>query len=259
MVHFYLTDVLTDVEHGDTVRVFGLEARHASTVARVQVGEVIAIGDGKGIVVRGEVRSTTAATLAVEVTEITVTPPRDPSLTLVQALAKGDRDELAIQAATELGVDRIIPWQADRSISRWTGPKAERGLERWQIISREAVKQSKRAWVPVVSPLADLRDLETLVADTRTLVLEPTATDGLSKVINAIKAPVRGSAGKFKATPVPDLAIIVGPEGGLAPRELAALVEAGATPVKLGTEVLRTSTAGPAAIAALSILLKRWG
>ncbi|THG28770.1 16S rRNA (uracil(1498)-N(3))-methyltransferase [Naasia lichenicola] len=259
MVHFYLTDVLTDVAVGDTARVFGLEARHASTVARVQIGEVIALGDGKGIVVQGEVLSTTAATLAVAVTDVTVTPPREPSLTLVQALAKGDRDEMAVQAATELGVDRIIPWQADRSISRWSGPKAERGLERWQIISREAVKQSKRPWVPVVSPLADLRDLETLVTEVRTVILEPTATDGLGKFVNMLKAPVRGEGGKFRAKPVPDLAIIVGPEGGVAPRELAALVAAGATPIKLGDEVLRTSTAGPAAIAVLSLLLKRWG
>jgi 16S rRNA (uracil1498-N3)-methyltransferase len=233
---------LTALAPGATVVLSGDEARHAVTVARVRAGERIAIGDGRGVVVRGVVTSTGPRELELEAEEVLVEDPPTPRITLVQALAKGDRDELAVQAATELGVDAIVPWAAARSVSRWEGPKAEKGRERWAAIVREAVKQSIRAWLPSVGPVSTTAQLADRLAGARILLLEPTATNALS----ALRSDGR------------DLALVVGPEGGIAPAELERLVAAGAEQVRLGASVLRTSTAGPAAIAVLNATLGRW-
>jgi 16S rRNA (uracil1498-N3)-methyltransferase len=233
---------LTELAPGATVGLAGDEARHAVTVARVRAGERIAIGDGRGIVVWGVVTSTGQRELELEAEEVLVEEPPPTRITLVQALAKGDRDELAVQAATELGVDAIVPWAASRSVSRWDGPKAEKGRQRWATIVREAVKQSIRSWLPSVSPVATTAQLAERLTGTRMLVLEPTAATALTD----LEADGR------------DLALVVGPEGGIASGELELLVAAGAEPVRLGASVLRTSTAGPAAIAVLNSMLGRW-
>jgi len=230
-----------DAVAGGVERVAGDEARHAITVARLRVGERVAVGDGRGLIVEGTVSSTDGAVLSVAVDRVRREERPRPELWLAQALAKGDRDELAVQAATELGVSGVIPWAAERSVSRWQGAKAARGRERWQSIVREATKQAIRAWVPEVAALADTR---TFCAFGGTiLVLEPTASTALT------------------AFPLGDLeriTLVVGPEGGVSPRELAQLEESGAHLVRLGSEVLRTSTAGPAALAALNVRLERW-
>ncbi|WP_350346816.1 16S rRNA (uracil(1498)-N(3))-methyltransferase [Agromyces sp. G08B096] len=227
---------------GDRFELTGDEARHAVTVARVRVGERLAIGDGRGTIVRGAVAATGPRELVVEVGEVVVEERPDRSLTLVQALAKGDRDELAVQAATELGVDRIVPWAAARSVSRWDGPKAEKGRQRWASIVREATKQSIRAWQPVVEPVTPTSGLAQRLQGTRVLVLEPSAPVALTDLV-------------FDGR---DLALVVGPEGGIAPDELQRLGAAGAEAVRLGASVLRTSTAGPAAIAVISAAIGRW-
>lgn len=244
MSHLYLDESLDlgAVVPGGTVTLSGDEARHAVTVARVRVGERIAIGDGGGTLLHGVVSSTGARELELTVDEVVTEEPPSPSITLVQALAKGDRDELAVQAATELGVDAIVPWAASRSISRWEGTKAEKGRLRWASIVREAVKQSIRARVPMVAPVTTTAQLAERLAGQRMLLLEPTATATLTD----IRADGR------------DLALVVGPEGGIAPEEAERLIAAGAEPVRLGASVLRTSTAGPAAIAVLNAALGRW-
>jgi 16S rRNA (uracil1498-N3)-methyltransferase len=165
---------------------------------------------------------------------------------LVQALAKGDRDELAIQAATELGVAAVVPWQANRSIVRWTGAKIERGRERWASIVREASKQSIRAHVPRVYSLVSTMQLAAFAEEWDLFVLDPHARERLTVV--DLPSPQVGRP----------LALIVGPEGGVSDSEMALLAEAGARCVCLGEEVLRTSTAGPAAIAVLNAKLGRW-
>lgn len=233
---------LTALAPGATVELTGDEARHAVTVARVRPGERIAIGDGRGVVVRGVVTSTGPRELALEAEEVLVEELPATRITLVQALAKGDRDELAVQAATELGVDAIVPWAAARSVSRWEGQKAEKGRQRWAAIVREAVKQSIRSWLPSVSPVTATAQLPERLAGTRVLLLEPTASTALT----GLQPDGR------------DLALVVGPEGGIAPAELERLISAGAEPVRLGASVLRTSTAGPAAIAVLNATLGRW-
>ena len=244
MSHLYLDESLdlAAASPGSLVELAGDEARHAVTVSRVRAGERIAIGDGRGTLVHGVVASTGPRELALEVDEVVVEPAASPRLILEQALAKGDRDELAVQAATELGVDAIVPWQAARSVSRWEGPKAEKGRQRWASIVREAVKQSIRSWVPTVAPVTATAGLAAQLDGGRMLLLEPTATTALTEL---------ESDGR-------DLALVVGPEGGIAPAELERLVAAGAEPVRLGASVLRTSTAGPAAIAVLNARLGRW-
>lgn len=242
MAHFYLADELVEAAVGGRVVLGGAEARHAVTVSRVRVGESITVGDGAGLVVTGEVVSAEPGELVLEVAEVRRIEASGPAIWLAQALAKGDRDEQAVQAATELGVDGVIPWSAQRSISRWEGAKIRKGQERWEAIVREATKQSIRPFLPEVAPLVTTKQLAQLAATTRMLVLEPTATTALS----SIEPDGR------------DLVIVVGPEGGVAPSELALLESAGAEPVRLGENVLRTSTAGPAAIAVLSAALGRW-
>lgn len=233
MASLYLDPHLepADAEVGARVTVRGDEARHAVGVARVRAGERIAIADGAGFLVRGPVVSIAPGELTIEVDEVRHDPQPEPRLWLAQALAKGDRDELAVQAATELGVAGVIPWQAERSVSRWEGAKAAKGRDRWAAIVREAAKQSIRSRVPEVLPLG-------APLPGRVLVLEPTAVLPLTEV----ELPLEG-----------DLTLVVGPEGGLSSRELAV-----GTPVRLGAEVLRTSTAGPAALAVLNALLGRW-
>ncbi|HUG50117.1 MAG TPA: RsmE family RNA methyltransferase, partial [Terrimesophilobacter sp.] len=140
MAHFYLNEQLTDAAAGSVVSILGEEARHAVTVSRIRVGETLSIGNGRGLVVTGAVVEA-GARLSIEAADVVRVPAPTPRLTLVQALAKGGRDELAIQAATELGVDAVIPWASQRSIVRWAGPKALKGQQRWASIVREATKQ----------------------------------------------------------------------------------------------------------------------
>ncbi|HEY9477486.1 MAG TPA: 16S rRNA (uracil(1498)-N(3))-methyltransferase [Microbacteriaceae bacterium] len=243
MAHFYLNDEFTEAAPGSLVSIFGAEARHAVSVSRIRLGESLSIGNGAGLTVTGTVVEAQAARLSIETATVRRVPANDPALVLVQALAKGGRDELAIQAATELGVDTVIPWAAQRSVVRWDGQKAEKGRARWDSIVREASKQCLRAWVPRVGPMTSTDGLRALAQPQRMLVLEPNAEESLT----AIRADERR-----------DIVLVVGPEGGIAPGELDALTAAGATPARLGDPVLRTSTAGPAAIAVLNGVLGRW-
>jgi 16S rRNA (uracil1498-N3)-methyltransferase len=241
MASLYLSDALGDPRPGDRVEVTGDEARHALQVARIRVGERIAVGDGRGTIARGVVAEAAPGVLAVDIDEVAHEPAPQPALWLAQALAKGDRDELAIQAATELGVAGVIPWAAERSVTRWEGAKVARNQQRWHTIVREASKQAIRSRVPEVAPLATTAQLHALPG--LVVVLEPTADLPLTAV--ALDDAER-------------VTLVVGPEGGIAPRELDRLAESGAVLARLGAEVLRTSTAGPAALAVLNAGLGRW-
>jgi 16S rRNA (uracil1498-N3)-methyltransferase len=242
MAHFYLSDNLDGVREGDGVELDAAESRHIVTVSRTRAGDPILLGNGRGVTVRGTVVSADPAGVVVRAELVEETARNVQLVTLVQALAKGGRDELAVQAATELGVDAVIPWSAERSVARWDGTKATKGRDRWQSITREATKQSMRAWLPDVRPIASTADLIEPATGARMLVLEPTAHTQLT----SIRPDGR------------DIALVVGPEGGVSPRELAAFAAAGAEPVRLGTSVLRTSTAGPAALAIINLILGRW-
>ncbi|MCU1446817.1 16S rRNA (uracil(1498)-N(3))-methyltransferase [Cryobacterium sp.] len=248
MAHFFLSETLGDAQGepavGSTVSLTGAEAKHAVTVSRVRPGETLLLGDGAGLVLGVSVLSADPAELTARVDSVRRTRPAAPRIVLVQALAKGDRDELAVQAATELGIDGVVPWAASRSVSRWEGAKIAKGQARWAAIVREASKQSIRPWLPTVSPLTSTKQLAALAGSTRMLLLEPSAADRLT----TIGQPAENL----------DIVLVVGPEGGIAPSELDILERAGATRVRLGDTVLRTSTAGPAAVAILNAALGRW-
>jgi 16S rRNA (uracil1498-N3)-methyltransferase len=221
---------------GDVVELDGDEGKHAASVRRMRVGEGIQLADGRGLRVRGQVAEVLPKSLKISVTSSENEPKDQLELVLVQALAKGDRDELAIQAATELGVSAVISWQAERSISRWDAAKAAKGQARWQVICDEAAKQSLRVWHPRVEPLVTSQELTARIGEfAQVLVLDPTAEVGI--------ASVSMKPGK--------IAIVVGPEGGIDETELAAFEKAGALRVRLGEPILRTSTAGVVAIAAI--------
>ncbi|MFD1722175.1 16S rRNA (uracil(1498)-N(3))-methyltransferase [Amnibacterium endophyticum] len=231
MAHFYLATALS-AEHAELT---GEEARHAAQVARLRAGERVVVGDGRGRTADAEAVAVARDRVELRVLDLREEPEPSPRITLVQALAKGGRDEQAVQAAVELGVAAIVPWQATRSVSRWTGAKVESGRERWAAIAREAGKQAMRPWAAEVLPLRSTAEVAALPG---LVVLEP-------------GAPVR-----IADLPPGDATLVVGPEGGIAPEELAAFDAAGAARARLGPHVLRTSTAGPAALAAL--LAPRW-
>lgn len=242
MALHFLVESSTDAAVGDLVSLTGAEAKHAAVVRRLRVGEAVTVGDGAGAWLAGTAEEVSPARVDVRIAERVEHPAPTPRIVLVQALAKGDRDELAVQAACELGVDEIVPWQASRSVSRWEGPKAAKGRERWATIVREAAKQAHRAWLPdVVAPVSTTQ-LAERAREQRVLLLDPTAPVRLSEIEPDDR----------------DLVLVVGPEGGISEEELRRLTEAGAERVLLGDTVLRTSTAGPAAIAVLSVALGRW-
>jgi 16S rRNA (uracil1498-N3)-methyltransferase len=241
---------------GDVVVLDGPEGRHAATVRRTRVGEVVDLVDGRGTRVTGTVAVATKGALTVEGTARVVAPAPAPRSTLVQALAKGDRGELAVETATEVGVDAIVPWAASRCVVRWDGDRGDKALERWRSTAREAAKQARRSWFPEVAAPARTADVAQLPG--RLLVLHESASTPLAAV-----PLVRGSgdpegAGSTAEVDEAGIVLVVGPEGGISDEELARLVAAGGTAVRLGPTVLRTSTAGAAAIAVVSARTGRW-
>jgi 16S rRNA (uracil1498-N3)-methyltransferase len=241
-LHVHLVPSLAGVDVGAPVSVEGSEAHHAVAVRRLAVGEPVQLTDGAGRVAECEVTATGRARLDVVVRSISSVPAQLPEVVVVQALPKGDRGELAVEVLTEIGVARIVPWAAARSVAVWRGDRAAKSLARWQATAREAAKQARRAWFPEVTPLASTDEVAALIAGAPlALVLHEGATEPLP-----VELPDR-------------LVLVVGPEGGLTPEELAAFADAGARTVRLGAEVLRTSTAGVAAVAALLSRTDRWG
>lgn len=228
---------------GSELELTGPEGRHAATVRRVRVGEQVDLTDGRGTRARCTVTGLARDLVRLRVDAREVEPEPAPRLVLVQALAKGERGELAVELATELGVDEVVPWQAERCIVRWDGPRGERALARWRATAREAGKQSRRARHPVVAACTSTGELLARVAGTPALVLHEAAAAPLASV----PLPAGG-----------DLLLVVGPEGGLTDRELAQLTGAGARSVRLGRSVVRTSTAGAAAVAVVSARTSRW-
>lgn len=235
----FLCDDLT----GSVVRLSGPEGRHAATVRRVQLGEPVDLADGRGTRARCTVVGLGHDTVDLRVLERVDEPRPVPWLVLAQALAKGDRGELAVELATEVGVDEVLPWSAARCIVKWDGPRGERALARWRSTAREAGKQSRRARHPVVREQVDLDALLARAGAATTLVLHEQAEVPLASV--ALPAER-------------DVLLVVGPEGGITDGELGRLRSAGAIPVRLGRSVLRTSTAGAAAAAVVSARTARW-
>jgi 16S rRNA (uracil1498-N3)-methyltransferase len=224
----------------------GPEGRHAAAVRRLQPGAELVIADGRGAAAFCVVETVQGKeSLALRIERSWTEPQPQPRIVLAQALIKGDRGELAVELATETGVDTVVPWRASRSIAKWEdGPRGAKALARWRGTAREAAKQSRRAWVPDVTDPVSTRQLVELVRKSAlTIVLDAAADGGISE----LALPIEG-----------DLVLVVGPEGGISESELAALRTAGAQVARLGPTVLRASTAAAAAIAALGVLTPRW-
>ncbi|SCG50362.1 16S rRNA (uracil(1498)-N(3))-methyltransferase [Micromonospora coxensis] len=231
---------------GDSTTLDGPEGHHAATVQRLRVGEELLLADGRGGTATAVVRAVGRGTLDLTVTSRGYVDADVPRLVVVQGIAKGDRGELAVQAMTEVGVDEIVPWAASRSVTQWRGERGLRARDKWVATAREAAKQARRPWLPVVAGAPDeptARVARRIAGAGAAFVLHEEADERLTTV----QLPATG-----------EIVLVVGPEGGIAPVELDAFTQAGARPVRLGPSVLRTSTAGVAALAVLATRLARW-
>lgn len=234
---------LAGVSAGDAVELDGDEARHAVVVKRIRVGEQVVLTDGAGTSATVTVDATTKTSLSATVDEVATVAPELPRVVVVQAIPKGDRGELAVEMLTEVGVDLVVPWAAARSVSVWRGDKQAKALAKWRSTARESAKQSRRAWFPEVAEMVGTADVVALLRDADVPVVLHEAASG---PLGDLPVPGRG-----------EIVIVVGPEGGISEEELAAFAAVGAEPVRLGSSVLRTSTAGVAATAAL-LARSRW-
>ena len=227
------------------VRVDGPEGRHAATVRRIGVGERVALVDGQGRRADGTVSIVDGKqAIEVAVETLTLEEPAEPRIAVVQALPKGDRGELAVELLTEVGVDVIVPWSAEHCVTQWKGERAERGHRRWSDAARTAGKQARRCRFPVVEVLASTADVTDRARSAGVaLVLHESATTAIGDVA----VPDTG-----------EVLVIVGPEGGLSASELEQFSASGAVAVRMGPTVLRTSSAGIAALAALLASSDRW-
>jgi 16S rRNA (uracil1498-N3)-methyltransferase len=235
---FLLDELPGGLPDADELVVDGAEGRHAVEVLRLEPGERVRVGDGRGTLAEGEVVAAGPAGLRVRVANRRQVPAPEPEFVLVQALPKGDRGPLAVDLATELGVDRIVPWTAARCVTRWREDRVEKGLAKWRSAARAATKQARRPRLPEVTDPMSTRQVTALLADAEVaLVLHEQAR----RPLTAVDLPASGT-----------VVVVVGPEGGLTDGEVLAFRAAGAHAVRLGAEVLRTSTAGAAALAALS-------
>lgn len=240
---------LSTASAGEEFILTGAEARHAVTVRRLRAGETLDLVDGAGTRASCEFLNGDKDTMTVRVASVTHEPAPATEFILVQALAKGDRDLQAAESATELGVDRVVPWQAERSIVRLKPDRAAKTLAKWQSTMTAAAKQSRRARWPELGEHVNSNGLASLIqrsSSSRWFVLHE-SSDFFWGGLPSGELSDSGSIG-----------LIVGPEGGISEQELERFVAAGARPLKLGQEVMRASTAGPAALAALCAVTGRW-
>jgi 16S rRNA (uracil1498-N3)-methyltransferase len=243
---FYV-DALPGV--GEIAAVDGDEGFHAANVRRIRVGEQLDLSDGAGELAHCVVDEVGKGRLSARVLERFRVPAAAPAVTVVQALPKSDRSELAIELAAEAGADAFVAWQASRCVARWDGPaRVDKGLRRWGAVARSAARQSRRAYIPPVSGVVSTAELVQRIGD----------DVSAGAVVLALH---ESAVSRFTELPVgqaDSLMLIVGPEGGIADDEIALLSEAGATVVRLGPTVLRTSTAAAVALGALGVLTRRW-
>jgi 16S rRNA (uracil1498-N3)-methyltransferase len=236
---------LDEVRDGDRVVLDGTEGRHAVSVVRLREGEEIVLVDGSGRRAKGNVTSTEGRdTVTIDVSGVSTDPVPQPTFTVVQALPKGERGELAVELLTEIGADVIVPWAAGNCIAQWKGDRVERGHRKWSDAALAAAKQSRRARFPQVAALHKTEQVAELLAGADLgLVLHESATESIA----AVAPPAEGN-----------VVLVIGPEGGLTADELRLFASAGARVVLIGPTVLRTSSAGIAAVAALLTKTSRW-
>jgi 16S rRNA (uracil1498-N3)-methyltransferase len=227
-----------------SVTLTGAEGRHAATVRRLAVGERADVTDGAGTIAECTVTRIGPGEIELAVLSRRTVPAAEPRIVVVQAIPKGDRGELAVEIMTEVGVDEVVAWQAERCVARWRDDRAGKGLARWQATAREAAKQSRRAWIPEVTG--------------------PEGTPAIARRAGSAALAVLldpGAAAAFGGLAMPpggEIVVIVGPEGGVSPAEADALTAAGAIPARLGPTVLRSSSAGAVAATLALAGSARW-
>jgi len=243
---FYV-DALPSV--GEIAVLDGDEGFHAVNVRRIRPGERLDLSDGEGTLAHCVIEEVGKGRLSARVLDRRSVPAPAPPVTVVQALPKSDRSELAIELATEAGADGFVPWQASRCVARWEGPtRIDKGLRRWAAVARSAARQSRRAHIPSVTGPVSTAELVKRVGD----------DVAAGAVVLALHESAQVRLTELPVRQADSLVLIVGPEGGIADDEIAALTEAGATAVRLGPTVLRTSTAAAVALGALGVLTARW-
>jgi 16S rRNA (uracil1498-N3)-methyltransferase len=244
----------TDKLSAATIRLDGSEGRHAALVRRLRSGERVDLTDGAGrlavCVVRAVVGAGDAA-LDLDVLEQRTLPRPEPRITVVQALAKGDRGEMAVETMTEIGVDVIVPWSASRSIVQWRADRGDKALAKWRSTAAEASKQSRRVWWPEIAEPATTAQVARLLSKAALGVV--LHEEGELSLADLTPAQIGSADGQTS-----DIVLIVGPEGGISPEELQAFADAGGASYRMGPTVLRTSTAGTAAAAVLLARSGRW-
>lgn len=233
---------------GDIAVVEGDEGFHAASVRRIRPGETLLLADGAGTVAETVVEEAGKRTLTARVTDRRTVEPAGPPVTVVQAIPKSERSELAVELATEAGADEIIAWQAQRCVARWDGDRAEKGLRRWRAVARSAARQSRRPYIPVVSGPMSTPELTGYLADR-------VAAGALALVLH--ESADRPLADRAVAA-AESIVLVIGPEGGISDSEIAALAGVGADPVRLGPTVLRTSSAAAVGLGAIGVLTGRW-
>ncbi|HEY2098545.1 MAG TPA: 16S rRNA (uracil(1498)-N(3))-methyltransferase [Pseudonocardia sp.] len=258
----YLVD---ELPAGGSGELAGPEGRHAVTVRRTRVGERLLLGDGRGGLATAEVTGVGRDALRLSIVDRRRVAAPCPTVTLAQALVKGERGELAVELATEAGVDAVLPWRAARCVARWDdGPRGDKALARWRSTVLAAAKQSRRAWLPEVSEQVGTQALAARCAAAGAagggaLVLHEAATVPIAAAVRELAAPLTAPTTAPGTAPVTaELVLVVGPEGGITDEELEQLCAAGARAVRLGPQVLRASTAAAVALGALGVLTERW-
>jgi 16S rRNA (uracil1498-N3)-methyltransferase len=233
---------------GQCAVVDGDEGFHAATVRRIRPGERLVLSDGTGTLARCEVDKTDKRGFSAHVLQRWTAPRPHPRVTVAQGIPKSERSELAVELATEAGADDFIAWQADRCVARWDGERAEKGLRRWRAVARSAARQSRRAYIPPIEGPIATGALARVVAERA----------GNSGLVLALHESADRPLAELPVAQADSIMLIVGPEGGISDTELARLADAGATAVRLGTTVLRTTTAAAVALGALGVLTQRW-
>ena len=242
----FYTDAIPAV--GELAVVEGDEGFHAATVRRIRPGETLVLSDGAGVLGRCVVDETSKRGFSARVTECWTAARPCPTVTVAQGIPKSERSELAIELATEAGADDFIAWQAQRCVARWDGERAEKGLRRWRAVARSAARQSRRAHIPAIEGPVATGALAEVVAD----------RVGAGGLVLALHESADRPLAELPVAQADSILLIVGPEGGISDEELAALAGAGATAVRLGPTVLRTTTAAAVALGALGVLTGRW-
>ncbi|GAC57172.1 hypothetical protein GOHSU_16_01300 [Gordonia hirsuta DSM 44140 = NBRC 16056] len=234
---------------GESVTVTGPEGRHAVTVTRIKAGAPVILGDGRGTRADGTVTGIDGKDrFTVRAGRVEFQARPTPLVTVVQALPKSDRADLAVDLMTEAGVDEIVPWQAARSIARWSGSRAAKGVDKWRTVAATAAKQARRPWIPQVHELSTTIGVRDLCARVH-------ADGGVVALLHEEGAvPFRS----IDFTEAAEVVLVIGPEGGLTDEEIADLTALGGRSVVLGPEVLRTAAAGAVALGALGAVTDRW-